>query len=273
MRAKAKAASPSRSPSRASSTAPFAGLVDGAPFACTGDFVLGADDVAATFLDARFYVHDVVLLAGAERRPVTLEEGVFQRGSVALLDFEDGDTNSCDTGSPETHTALTGRVSSTDGVTGVAFVLGVPEAQNHLDVAGAATEAPLNIPSMYWNWTGGYKFLKVDVVADESGRTSFFHLGSAVCSGEPGAIACERENRVAVELTTGFDLDQGVAVDFARLFDDLTLAAAPAAGDPVKGCMSAPTDPECTTPLATVFGLAPTDGDPTGIQTLFTAAE
>ena len=251
-------------------TLPFAALINGAPFSCQGDpaFVLGSGDVATTFLDARFYVHDIELLAGSERRPVTLDDNTFQRDGVALLDFENGDSASCDTGSPETHTAVTGRVSSVAGVTGVSFVVGVPEDLNHLDVA--AVEAPLNVQSMYWNWTGGYKFLKVDVQTDVGGRSSFFHVGSTACSGDPGAITCANPNRIALELD--IDLAKGVDVDLARLFDGIDLDAAPAAGDPVKGCMSGPDDPECTTPFTTVLGLAHGDGTP-GVQGLFSAAE
>jgi hypothetical protein len=247
---------------------PFVGLVDGAPFACAGDFVLGSDDVAASFLDARFYVQDVALIAGADVRPVTLDENAFQRVAVALLDFEDGDTDSCDTGSTETHTTLTGRVSSLDGVTGISFLIGVPAAQNHLDVATAAS--PLDVQAMYWSWTGGYKFLKVDVVADVSGRTSFFHLGSSVCAGEPGLATCQNQNRVAVELD-GFAVDKGVAIDFARIFDGIALDAAPVDDDPVKGCMSGPTDPECTWPFSQVLGLSHGEANAVGPQSLFSA--
>jgi uncharacterized repeat protein (TIGR04052 family) len=247
---------------------PFVGLVDGVPFACAGDFVLGSDAVDVTFLDARFYVQDVVLIAGADFRPVTLDENAFQRGRVALMDFENGDTDSCDTGSVDTHTTLTGRVSSLDGVTGISFLVGVPEDQNHLDVATAAS--PLDVQAMYWSWTGGYKFLKVDVAVDASGRTSFFHLGSSVCAGEPGLATCQNQNRVAVELD-GFAVDKGVAIDFARIFDGIALDEAPVADDPVKGCMSGPTDPECTTSFSQLLGLNHGEVNAVGPQSLFTA--
>jgi uncharacterized repeat protein (TIGR04052 family) len=249
---------------------PFSALVNGEAFACQGTpaFAVGSTPTAAKFLDARMYVHGLELIAGNDRRPVTLDEDAFQHDGVGLVDFENGDAASCDTGSTETHTALTGRVSSTADVTGVAFIIGVPEAQNHLDVA--AVEPPLNIPGMYWNWTGGYKFLRFDVQTDDLATTSFFHLGSTACTGDPGAITCANPNRIAVELND-VDLASGVAVDLDKLFASIALDDAPADGDPVKGCMSGPADPECTTPFSTVLGLAH-GAAAAGAQTLVRAA-
>jgi uncharacterized repeat protein (TIGR04052 family) len=248
---------------------PFQALVGDQPLSCQSAFLLGADGVAASFLDARLYVADVALIAGDEVLPVALQTTDFQRGSLALLDFED-DTGNCETGSPATHTSLRGRVASTDGVTGLSFVLGVPEADNHLDVTAAQTEPPLNIASMFWSWVAGYKFLKVDVATVATGRTTFFHVGSAACAGEPGSASCASPNRSRVTLE-GPVLERGVVVHFGRLFADIALEQAPVEPDLVKGCMSGATDPECTGAFTTVLGLSH-QGEEATEQALFDVA-
>lgn len=45
--------------------------------------------------------------------------------------------------------------------TGLAFDMGVPFALNHADVTAAPS--PLNIQALWWNWQGGYKFMRVDM--------------------------------------------------------------------------------------------------------------
>ena len=44
---------------------------------------------------------------------------------------------------------------------GVRFTMGVPFELNHGDPTVAPS--PLNITAMFWNWQGGYKFLKADM--------------------------------------------------------------------------------------------------------------
>jgi hypothetical protein len=78
----------------------FEARVAGEPFKCGQDYTgLGADAATGTPQDFRFYVHDVRLVteAGAEH-PVDIEDdGDYQGGGVALLDFEDG-TGACTNG-------------------------------------------------------------------------------------------------------------------------------------------------------------------------------
>ena len=85
----------------------FTATIGDAPFDCQSDASI------AGFLpsDLRFFVHDVRLVndAGTEV-PVTLDQdGRWQTGDVALLDFENG-KGRCRNGSLGTHDAITGRV-------------------------------------------------------------------------------------------------------------------------------------------------------------------
>ena len=152
-----------------------------------GDKSDTADTADAISVDLRFYVHDVALTdASGASQPLTLEQdGVWQRDDVALLDFEDG-SGDCATGSPDTHTALTGTVPAGDYV-GLSFNIGVPDALNHIDAATA--EAPLNDTGMWWSWTGGYKFLKIDA-GTSAGNT--FGWNVLLHPGEPGRCRARR---------------------------------------------------------------------------------
>lgn len=242
---------------------PFAAVVDGADFACDGVYEgVGAGGATFSPKDARLYVHGVTLLAGDEERPVTLaDDGAFQSGGVALLDFED-DSGTCETGSARTHTALTGTVASLDGVTGLRFTVGVPLEQNHLDAATAAP--PLNDPGMFWAWSSGYKHVKVEgstAVKD----TVFFHLGAQTCSGDPGAFVCEHENTAPV--TLDYQAGDTVVVDVGAVFAGVDVDADLAAGDGLAGCMSFDNDPECA-PMFGAFGLAYEDSAASA-QTVF----
>ncbi|MCK6550600.1 metallo-mystery pair system four-Cys motif protein [Myxococcota bacterium] len=243
-----------------------AGLVDGGePQAVTIQFAarvgsetarcgvelggLGPDgDQLVQFSDLRFYVHDVQLLrAGGVSVPVALdEESPWQHAGVALVDFEDK-TGLCANGTADTRTIVRGTVAEAGPYTGVRFVVGVPFEQNHQDVSSAP--APLNLTSLFWNWQGGYKFLRIDTTVTST-RTPApvfnIHVGSTGCDGSPagGVTACENPNRATVELTGAFDPSTSVIVgDYSRLVSGLDLEMNTPASAP--GCMSTPSDPEC----------------------------
>jgi uncharacterized repeat protein (TIGR04052 family) len=233
--------------------------------ACGAELVLGTDSTPVTITDARFYVHGVELLdADGMATAVTLDQdGTWQIDDIALLDFEDG-TGPCVNGNELLNDTVRGTVPM-GTYTGIRFILGVPQARNH--AAADTAPAPLNYTSMWWNWQGGYKFVRID--GDNAAEGLFFHLGSTGCTGEPPNIeACARPNRPEVMLT-GFD----PAAD-AVVFDVQTLwAGAPAATNTEgtrPGCMSAADDPECGPVLATL-GLD-ADGQPTAAQTVFSVA-
>src|SRR5690606_33699956 len=109
--------------------------------------------------------------------PLTLEQdGLWQYEDVALLDFEDGTGLCLDAGTAELNDTVIGSVPAGDYV-GVRFLLGVPFELNHQDVGMAPS--PLNVPSMFWTWQGGYKFARVDLRNDNpDGDSWFWHQGS-----------------------------------------------------------------------------------------------
>ncbi len=221
----------------------FSAKVNGADFDCGATFTgVGTANSEVALTDFRLYVHDVRLLtSGGDEVPLTLEQdGLFQHEDLALLDFED-DTGSCANGTTELNTRIRGSAPA-GSYDGVAFKLGVPADMNHLDVNGAPS--PLNLSGLYWAWTDGYKFARIDAMVT-GGGPFLLHLGSTGCVGDPeqgGDVTCSNGNVAEVRLT-GFDpattvisVDYGAAVADADLSQD-------AGGAP--GCMSGATDPEC----------------------------
>jgi uncharacterized repeat protein (TIGR04052 family) len=206
---------------------------------------IGTSSTSIELLDFKLYVRDVTLVrANGERHALTLEQdGTWQRDALALLDFEDG-TGTCDTGSPETHTAVTGTAPAHDDYTALEFKVGLPPEQNHLD--GATAPAPLNAPGMWWSWKGGYKFLRLDVRSSKN-AAFLFHLGASGCAGSVAeGFTCASGNQLSVALS-GFNPTRNeVVLDVGSLYagSDLDHQVDPAS-DSVSGCMSSSGDPEC----------------------------
>jgi uncharacterized repeat protein (TIGR04052 family) len=218
---------------------PFRAVADGSPLSCTA----GAN--GKTLNDLRFYVHDVALLtADGHAVSVTLDAAPpWQSKDIALLDLEDGQ-GTCDTGSPDRHAALTGRVPAGHYV-GLRFTLGVPFALNHADPTTAT--APLDQTVMHWHWRAGYKFLRAGIA--QAGNIAWLHLGSTGCEGTIGAITgCAQPNRPTVTLAAFNPAKDAVAVDLGVLFADVT-------GDGNRSCQSQ-TDNALCAPMLRHLGVA-----------------
>lgn len=220
----------------------FRAMVGAMPFAC-GMTYSGLGTTMSTWRpkDFRFYVHDVKLLtASGTEVPVTLaEEMTWQRDGVALLDFEDR-AGDCAEGNPPTNTSVRGSAPA-GTYTGLRFTLGVPFRMNHQNQATAAS--PMNLSAMFWSWQSGYKFLKIDGAT--RGVTGFnIHLGSTGCDGNAmGSVTmCSAPNRATVTLMGFNPASSTVVADLARLIANTNVDMSTGA----PGCMSSPTDPECT---------------------------
>ena len=247
----------------------FAAVVGDQPFVCGNPYEnLGADETSLVLSDFRFYVQDVALKnAAGTWVPVALEENSFQNSGVALLDFEDG----CGSmGNPELNDSVRGTVPAGD-YDGLSFKMGVPFEINHVNSATAPS--PLNVSTLFWNWQGGYKFLRID--SGQFSETDWrMHLGSTGCEGDAmagGVTACSNGNRVEVEFGS-FDASAGTVVaDFAKLVEGAALnvpESNPEEGDD-PGCMAKPADTDCG-PLFANLGL-PFGGNPAGTQIFFSA--
>jgi uncharacterized repeat protein (TIGR04052 family) len=247
----------------------FAAAMGGKPFVCGESYSgIGSTGSTVTPTDFRLFVSEVALLkADGSATFVTLDQdGRWQHQNVALLDFENGQ-GPCVNGTAPTNTTLRGSVPKGD-YTGLIFSVGVPFALNHGDPTLAAS--PLNLTAMFWNWQGGYKFIKIDMAtsglpmnapqpaaahsppqpgqAAPAARPSGWslHLGSTVCaapSRTTPAASCANPNRLTVRMDR-FDSRTNVVV-----FDPAPVLATANvdtnAPETSPGCMSFPNDPDC----------------------------
>ncbi len=250
----------SDTPASIATTLRFSAAVGEQPFACGTTYEgLGSSSASFTPTDLRLYVHEVRLVRddGTEVPFALDDDGRFQRGDVALLDFEDG----CgDMGNVDLHEVLEGRVPAGE-YTGLRFRVGLPPELNHQNAAEAAT--PFNLTSMWWSWNGGYKFVRLE------GRSSAFegwklHLGSTACMGDMmGNASCANANVVDVALD-GFDpTTETVVLDLDALLATSTLGDTGGA----PGCMSGVDDADCG-PIFEALGL-PFAGSTPAAQRVF----
>lgn len=222
---------------------------------------IGADDATIQFSDFRFFVSNVRLKNSAgEETPLILEQdGMWQTDNVALLDFEDGSATCSEIGNAALNGKITGTAPAGD-YTAIVFDLGVPFELNHQDVTLAAS--PLNVAAMWWNWQGGYKFVRVDLTTDarEGASGWFIHVGSTACESPAAAIPplerCTNPNLTTITLAD-FDFENDVVVaDLAGLLAGVALYD----NTPMPpGCMSGIDDPDCAM-IFPNFGLSLADG-------------
>ncbi len=200
----------------------------------------------------RFYVSEVALRAAdGTAVPVRLDEGPWQGGGTALVALGGGTGNA----------RLDGRAA--DGrYDAVEFLLGVPFYRNHGNPLAA--EPPLDVPSMFWTWRSGYKFLRLDVDDDWS-----FHLGSTGCVSasavRPPAEPCRRPNAARVRLARDRPAAGTIVVDV-----DALLAGVDPADD--DNCIGAYADRGACRGLLAALGLDPATGrclDDCGGQRVF----
>jgi len=269
----------------------FAGAVNGVPFECGKSYTnIGTTKSTITPSDFRLFVSEIQLLTPEGKSvPVSLDQDrVWQYKNLALVDFENG-SGPCSNGTKATHTEVTGKVPP-GNYSGVRFTMGVPFELNHGDPTIAPS--PLNITAMFWNWQGGYKFLRIDTTStglpakppikpmamahqamathghDEASGYSV-HLGSTLCaSASPteSPSSCKNPNRVTVTFAKFDTTKNTVVADLGAILAGANVDHNTPNTSP--GCMSFPKDPDCLA-VMNALGL-PYDGvPPKGSQTLF----
>ncbi|MCW7491208.1 metallo-mystery pair system four-Cys motif protein [Leptospira sp. 2 VSF19] len=212
----------------------------------TGSNFTSADARTVQFRDFRLYISEVKLIrADGSTADVSLSaDNVWQSNGVALVDLETTQTQ-------ETNTKVSGGVAP-GTYTGVQFSVGVPEALNHLDKN--VQLAPLNIGSMYWSWTGGYKHANIEFSVNAGTNFTKLHLGSTGCTGAPNYGNCTAKYRASIQLTGQYNpVGQKISFDVDKLIQGHTPGAANAS------CMPVPMngdDPAPCYPLIQAFGLS-----------------
>jgi uncharacterized repeat protein (TIGR04052 family) len=224
----------------------FEAVVHGEPVACGRTFAnIGTTRSSITISDIRWYVSNIELVsASGTAVPVALEQdGKWQSGTVALLDFEDGSAT-CANGTPDTRAVVTGSAPAGEYV-GVRFTVGLPFDVNHRDPT--TQPSPLNLSRMFWNWNAGYKFARIDMKSTGQPQGWVLHLGSTTCGpgGGPTVVpaTCTHENAPRVSLAP-FDAARDVIrFDLGALLAESNVDSNQK--DTAAGCMSGQTDDDC----------------------------
>jgi len=235
----------------------FTAMVGDEPAQCGETYPgIGTDEAEISFNDFRLYVSNVKLVtADGDAVAVAIDQDTpWQHQGVILLDFEDGTASCSEVGNAALNGQVTGIVPLGD-YAGVQFDMGVPFELNHADVIAASS--PLNIAAMWWNWQGGYKFMRADLMTDGAETPAYnIHLGSTGCASPAGVVspteACAQPNITTITLTD-FDFETDVIVaDLGELLADVSLHD----NTPMPpGCMAGRDDPDCPAVYAG-FGLS-----------------
>lgn len=227
----------------------FRAMIGGRDFTCGESYSgVGLTNAVVSPRDLRFYVHKLRLIdADGNEVPIHLSQDErWQLDDLALLDFEDG-TGSCDNGTPERNTIVTGMVRSAQRLRGLRFVVGVPAPKNHIDPS--FMPPPLDLTSMFWSWNDGRKFLRIELANAGHTRGYAFHLGSTGCHPDAagGRAACVHPNLVSIALPDFEPISSEVVVDIGALLAGVDLNNS-------DGCLSTTGDAACA-PLFRALGL------------------
>ncbi len=161
--------------------------------------------------ELRFYISDLALIdSNGAAVPVRLDaRNPWQGDSTALISLTVGCAES-----PESGNRLVSGSVARGRYTAMEFSLGVPFEHNHLNPMRAAP--PLNVPSMFWTWQTGYKFLRLDL-----GNAWSFHLGSTGCVSDsamrPPRQPCRQPNVARIRLPAEAVQGGNVLIDLDAL--------------------------------------------------------
>lgn len=240
---------------------PFRATVGDEDFDCTKTYTVGADNTQVQPKDFRYFVSDIQFIrADGSKEALKLEQdGKWQTGNVALLDYATTQANCANSSSPDGETRKVVRgVIRRGEYTGMEFALGLDDKTNHLDSATA--QPPLNNPGMWWSWKGGYKEVRLEltITSDGSAKNKDYlvHHGATSCSGNsPETYKCTHENNALITLT-GNPLQSGVKFDIAKYLEGekvqeelkqnaTTRQLTPDTAPSSWGCMAFPMDGDC----------------------------
>jgi len=103
----------------------------------------------------------------------------------------------------------------------VKFTLGVPFELNHENPI--FQKSPLNVPSMFWVWRTGHKFLRLEMESEKDDW--LFHLGSVGCHAKSAIRAPEKPCQFPNTFSYEVDLQENkeINLDVGVLLNEITL--------------------------------------------------
>ena len=197
---------------------------------CDNTFIAGTEGKTWFIEQFQFFIGDVEFKSESSGwHKVKLIENPYQTGNSVLLGKNCRETsqeiNSDDSKNwtvefePNEHFTQSSAIR---------FTVGLPFEVNHLNPI--SQKSPLNLPSMFWVWQTGHKFIRLELASNN--QQWLFHLGSTGCSSasvlRAPTQACRYPNTVNVELPI---LEQQsnnlvLGVDLSVLLNQISLSPA-----------------------------------------------
>ncbi len=203
----------------------FQPIYDGTPLDCNSRFThenaketKSVNQKKWQYQQLQFFLYGVEVKSAKHGwQPWLMLTNTFQSNNIALLGEVCGQNNT-----QANWQLKLGPLNNPLDVTDIRFTLGVPFSLNHLNPLTQVS--PLNIPSMFWGWRGGHKFMRIELTS--SNDDWLFHLGSTGCKAASPVRApkeeCLQPNRVVVSLPfNAQSLD--INLNLATLFRGLVL--------------------------------------------------
>tara|TARA_R110000787_G_scaffold247001_2_gene352695 strand:+ start:202 stop:1083 length:882 start_codon:yes stop_codon:yes gene_type:complete len=194
---------------------------------CQAIFNAGAEHKTWSIEQFQFFISDIQM--GSESsgwRSVDLVPSPFQSNDTVLLGTNcraAKQKNSSERDSNWTIELAPSVDMSTSS--SIRFTLGVPFAVNHLNPI--SQPSPLNLPSMFWVWQTGHKFVRLELASQN--EQWLFHLGSTGCKSASVMRApehgCRYPNSVNFQLPIILADDNNVALNLnlAALLNNVEL--------------------------------------------------
>lgn len=197
-------------------------LVNGSTAISCGDsFSVGTGPTTVQIQDFRLYLSEFAWITPDGEVSATLPDiQGWQKDNAVLIDLENGTGYCSSTGTADTNRQVV-LSQPPANATGLAFSVGLPVTLNRL--SNTTSDSPYNISALYWSWTTGYKFAKIEL-KDASNNIYSFHLGSLSCTGSAGNITCSREMKGRVELS-GLTAGKTLQFDIAKWFNGQAFAS------------------------------------------------
>ena len=204
-------------------------LWQGEPLNCESTFMAGQEHNTWFIEQFQFFISNIQF--GSDSlgwQEVKLSETAFQTENTVLLGTK------CLTTQQSTTLANAGNwnINFAENTiiseySRIRFSLGVPFESNHLNPI--SQKSPLNLPSMFWVWQTGHKFMRLELAGNN--MQWLFHLGSTGCQSasvmRAPKKACRYPNRFDFDIPIEHNDGESIAlnIDLAVLLKNVSLTA------------------------------------------------
>lgn len=176
---------------------------------CQSTFIPDNADNAWFIEQLQFFLSDFkVADQDGQWQKVALMETAYQTDNVVLLGENCRHSNNTQSSGSNWQVLFADNIDFSK-VTKLAFTLGVPFADNHLNPLTQVS--PLNIPSMFWVWQTGHKFMRLELASSDD--KWLFHLGSTGCKSASVMRAPNEECRYPNKFEFQFAIDTKTLVE------------------------------------------------------------